>query len=237
MKQRTGITLTALLLALFLTADVQAQQPRRGQMAPPDTMSMMMGQGMMMHRMMGMRGGMQGMHQQMMQNPLHRTTMMIYALPALADTLGLSDEQRKQLQQQKEQFLSQRQARRQEMQAQRKELMALFEGTAQPETSAVREQLQALATLRAEHQAARYEAAVQMRNVLTDAQRQTLDEIEPRALHRQLMANMTVMEMMQMMRAMHGGRMGMGGAGMMQGMRPMMQHGPMHRQRMQQNQR
>ncbi len=231
MQWRTvGVSLIVALLAMPLVRAAQAQQPRpeqREQTARQDTMPMMM------PRMMAMMGAMRGMHQQIMQDPMHRAGMMVYALPALADTLGLSDEQREQLRQRKQQFITQQRMHRQEMQALQKQFAALFEGDAPPEPDAVRDQLQAQADLRVEQQAARYEAAAEMREVLTDEQREALDRMEPRALYRQLMANMTMQEMMQMMRALHGGgMMGPGGPGMMPGMpmtpgeRPRMRRNP-----------
>lgn len=228
MKRIAALFLVGSLLMLPLVHTAGAQQPQqRGQQARPDTMPEMV--------MPPMMGVMQPMYQQMMQNPMFRTGMMVYVLPALADTLGLSFEQRQQLQQLQQQFAAQQQERQQEMQEQQQQLMALFEGDAQPDSAALREQLQALADLRAQHQAARYETAMQMRNVLTEAQRQMVEQMDQRALHRHMMANMTVMDMMQMMRAMRGGMVGMGGAGRMQAM-PMRYDGPMHQPRMPRNQ-
>lgn len=216
MQQRmVGISLIVVLLMVPLVQTAEAQQPRqdeRRQMARQDTMPMVM------PPMMAMMRGMGHMHERIMQNPMHRAAVTVHALPALADTLGLSDEQWQELQQLQQQFMEQQRAHRQAMQEQQKQLQALFEGDAQPEPNAVREQFQALADLRVEQQTARYEAARQMRDVLTEEQQEALDEMEPRTLHRQLMANMTVMEMMQMMRALRGGMMGMGAPGMMQEM-------------------
>lgn len=222
MKHVIGVLLMFTCSVSLLVLPVQAQQPQQGPPARPDTMPMMM------PPMMGMMQGM--MPQQMMQDPMHRAGMMAYAMPALADTLELSEEQRETLQERKQQFVDQQEGQRQKMRAQQKQLRALFEDAAQPGPAAVREQLQALADLRVEQQAARYEAVLQMRDVLTDAQQEALDQMDPRALHRQMMAHMTVMDMMQMMRALHdGGRMA-GGSGMMQGMP--MRRAPMPRDRM-----
>lgn len=208
----------------------QGQQEKQGMMTRPDSMSggmMGMMQGRMMRgRMMG-RGMMQmmrGMHQQMMQNPMHRASMMTFTLPVLADTLGLSEEQMEQINQLKSEAMTQRKDQKQQMMTDRKELMGLFEGDAQPSGDKVRQHLTAMAETRAGQQAATYETAQQMRQVLTDEQRQTLDDLTPKQKMRQMMSRMPMMDMMQMMRSMRGGMMG---PGMMQG--GMMQNMPMQK--------
>jgi len=198
----------------------QGQQGQQGMMADPDSMQGgMMGQGMMQRGMMPM---MLRMHQQMMQNPMHRARMMTFMLPALADTLGLSEEQTTQINQFKSEAMAQHKEHQQQMMTQRQELMSRFEDDAQPSTDAVREHMIAMAEMRANQQVTLYEAAQQMRRVLTDDQRQMLDDMTPQQHMRQMMANMTMMDMMQMMRAMRGGQMD----NMMQGRRnmPMMQN-------------
>lgn len=173
--------------------------------------------------MMQMMRGMHGMHQQMMQNPMHRAGMMAFALPALADTLGLEDQQVEELDALKSEMTEERQRHREEMQAAQQELQALFEDDETPAPEEVRAQLQEIAELRAEGQAAIYETAQRMREVLTEEQQSRLDELTPQQIHRQMMRNMTMMDMMQMMQSMHGGMMG---GGMMQGMQGgMMQQG------------
>lgn len=190
----------------------------------------------MQGRMMGpgMMQMMRGMHQQMMQNPMHRASMMTFMLPALADTLGLSDQQLEQISQLKSGAMSQRQEHRQQMMAHRNELMSLFEGDEQPSADAVRQHLTAMAELRANQQAALYETAQQMRQVLTEEQRQTLASLTPQQRMRQMMSHMTVMDMMQMMQSMHGGMMGGGMMQMMQNM-PMRRGGMMQQEGMQKN--
>jgi hypothetical protein len=200
-------------------------------MTRPDTMrGPMMGpmQGQMMGGMMQM---MRGTHQQMMQNPMHRAQMMAFMLPALADTLGLSEEQTAQLNQLKSDLMTQRQEHQQQMMARRQELMSLFEGNERPSEDAVRQHLTVMAELRTNQQAALYETSQEMREVLTAEQRQMLDGMTPQQQMRQMMANMPMMDMMQMMRSMHSGMMG---GGMMQNM-PMRQGGMMQQGGMRMN--
>ncbi|PQJ36550.1 hypothetical protein BSZ35_16290 [Salinibacter sp. 10B] len=239
--KRLTIALSILLtLGLLTPISASAQHPQhhgqRGMMARSDSMPGGM-MGMMQGGMMGqgMMQMMRGMHQQMMQNPMHRSHMTAFMLPALADTLGLSDQQVDQINQFKSEAMSQHSEHQAQMKAQREEFMSLFETEGQPSAEAVRQHLTAMAEMRADQQAAMYEASQQMRQVLTDEQRTMLDSLPPQQKMRQMMSRMPMKDMMQMMGSMGGG-MGecpMGG-GMMSGMQgmPMMQG--MHQQMMQQ---
>lgn len=224
-----AILLTFTLL-IALPAEAQCgqhhgQQDRPGMMARSDSMPGPM-MGMMQGGMMRM---MQGMHQRMMQSPMHRSRMMTFMLPALADTLGLSKQQRDQLQELKSEAMNQRQTHRQQMMADRKEFMGLF-GEGQPSPKQVRRHMMAMAESRVDQRATFYEVAQQMRQVLTDEQRQMLDDMTPRQRMRQMMSHMPMMDMMQMMQSMHGSMMGGGMMG-----RGMMQQGGMKKMPMQQN--
>jgi hypothetical protein len=257
MRRLTAVFSALLTLALLIPLSAEAQhrqhhgqRGQQGMMARSDSMSGGM-MGMMQSRMgQGMMQMMQGMRQQMMQNPMHQASMMTFMLPALADTLGLSDQQIEKVNQFKSEAMSQRQKHRKQMVAQRKEFMGLFEGDQQPAPDAVRQHLTAMAEMRAGQQAATYETAQEMRQVLTAEQRQTLGSLTPQQKMRQMMSQMPMMDMMQMMRSMHGGMMGGGmmqggmtGQGMMKNM-PMQQGGMMQqggiqnmpRQQNQQNQ-
>ncbi|MGK7296159.1 MAG: hypothetical protein ACNS61_10105 [Candidatus Wenzhouxiangella sp. M2_3B_020] len=216
MKYRPAFFSLLLTAMLVLALPARAQQPGQQQMPMMDGMPMMQ---------MPM---MQAMHQQMMQDPLHRTSMMAFMLPALADTLELTDQQRGQLVELKRTMMQERQQMMQEMQDWRQQMMALFEGAGQPEPAEVRRHLVERAEMQARQQADLYETAREMQQVLTEEQRQMLMGMTMQQKMRQVMANMTMMDMMQMMRAMHGGMMmgGMMGGGMMDG-RPMMQPGMM----------
>ena len=241
MKRLTALLSILLSLGLLLPISADAQRPRhhgqRGMMARSDSMP-----GPMMGRMQGgvMQGGMmgqgmmqmmQGMHQRMMQNPMHRARMMTFMLPILADTLGLSDRQVEQINQLKSEAMTQRREHREQMMARRNELMGLFEEDQEPSAEAVRRHLTAMAEMRAGQQAAMYETAQRMRQVLTGEQRKRLDGLTPQQQMRRMMSQMPMMDMMQMMRSMHGGMMGPGMMGGMRGM-PMMRG--MHQQMMQQ---
>ena len=224
MKRFTAALSIVLLFLLLTTLPAEAQhRQHHGQQQNPNPQGMM-GQGMMQGGMMPM---MHRMHQQMMQNPMHRARMMTFMLPALADTLGLSEEQAVQINQLKSEAMSQHKAHQQQLMTHRKELMSRFEGDAQPSAEVVREHVMAMAEMRANQHVALYETAQQMREVLTDVQRQMLDDMTPQQHMRQMMANMSMMDMMQMMQSMHGGMGGMQG-GMMQRMQnmPMMQNRP-----------
>lgn len=209
----------------------------RSDTMPGPRMGMMRG-GMMGQGMMQM---MRGMHQRMMQNPMHRSSMMAFTLPALADTLGLSDQQVSQLEELRSNMTDQRQEHREQMRAQRTEFMSLFEGKERPSPDEVRQHLMDMAEMRALQQASVYETAEQMREVLTDEQRQTIASLTPQQRMRQMMAHMPMMDMMQMMRSMHRGMMGQGMmlGGMMKNMpmRPggMMRQGGMQNMPRQQN--
>jgi hypothetical protein len=246
MRRLTAVFSALLTLALLIPLSAEAQhqqhhdqQGQQGMMARSDSMPGGM-MGMMQGRMgQGMMQMMQGMHQQMMQNPMHQASMMTFMLPALADTLGLSDQQMEQINQLKSEAMSQRKDQKKQMMAQRKEFMALFEGDQQPAPDAVRQALTAMAEMRAGQQAAMYETAQEMRQVLTAEQRRTLGSLTHQQKMRQMMSQMPMMDMMQMMRSMHGDMMGGGmmqggmmGQGMMQNM-PMKQGGMMQQDGMQ----
>ncbi|ARA92150.1 hypothetical protein AWN76_002490 [Rhodothermaceae bacterium RA] len=158
--------------------------------------------GMMRHHMQ--------MMQQMMQDPLRRSAMLVHVLPSLQEPLVLSDEQAAQLRQHAQQFKEQKKAHQQQMKqakAQLQELMA--SGDAAPER--VRAQLEEAARHHAQMQALAYETAEQMKGVLTAEQQATLTKMKPMQLHHHMMMNMTMMEMMQALQP------GMMSCGMMQG--------------------
>jgi Spy/CpxP family protein refolding chaperone len=191
---------------------------------------MMQGQGMMqgdmMQNMPMMMQRMRAMHQRMMQNPMHRARMMAFMLPAMADTLGLSEEQTAQLNQLKSEAMAQRKEQMKQVKAHRRQLMALFDEDGQPSADAMRAHLTAMAELQTDQKIALYGTAQEMRQVLTAEQRKTLSSMSMKQRMRQMMANMPMMDMMQMMQSMHGGMMGGGMMQMMQDM-PMQKGGMM----------
>jgi septal ring factor EnvC (AmiA/AmiB activator) len=162
----------------------------------------------------GMMGGMEQMHGRMMENPRMRSLMMVHLLPTLKDSLNLSGEQTARLREEKKQFKKERAA----LQEEQKEIKKRLEETIaedQPDLDHVNELLADRADLEADQEFAIYETAARMKEVLSEAQREKLAALEPREMHRAMMANMSMMEMMQMMRTMHDGQMMMDS--MMQG--------------------
>lgn len=197
--------LTFLMLSLLTPTPASAQPGQHGRMASPDSVP-----GPRMGMMGGMMQRMRGMHSRMMQNPMHRASMMAFVLPALADTLSLSETQAAQLKELRDELMTEHQDRQEQLRARRNEFMGLFEGGRQPASEAVRNHLRTMADLRVSHRAALYETAQEMRQVLSEEQRRTLDALTPQQQMRQMMANMPMMDMMrmmQMMRPMSGGRM------------------------------
>lgn len=237
MNRRPVIVSIVLSFTLLIALPADAQ--RGQQPGPQDRPGMMAQMDSMPAPMMGMMQMMRARHQQMMQNPMHRASMMAFMLPALADTLGLSEEQTDQLQELKSEAMAQRREHRQQMMAERKEFMSGFEES-QPSSEAVRQHLTTMADSRVEQRATMYETAQQMREVLTEEQRETLEGLSPQQRMRQMMSRMPMMDMMKMMRSMRGGQMmggGMMGSGMMG--RSMKQQGGMknmHKQRNRRNQ-
>lgn len=212
----------ALLIALPAEAQHQkhhGQEEQTGEMARsdtvPGTMQGRMGQPMMGQGMMQMMHGMhRQMHQRMMQNPMHRSAMTAFLLPALADTLGLSGEQTSQIETLKSELVSHLRASREQMATRRQELKSLFEDEGRPAPDQVRQHLEEMASMRADRQARLFEAAERMREVLTEEQQERLEVLSTHDQMHLMMSNMPMMDMMQMMQATPGGQMG---GGMMQG--------------------
>lgn len=181
-------------------------------MGPPDSTGGMMGTmsgGMMGSDTMGrgMMQMMQGMHQQMMQSPLHRYQMSVFMLPALADTLSLSEDQVAELGELRSEAMSRREEQRRQMRTRHQQMMRLFDGEEIPPADRMRAHMGTMADMRVELQADLYETAQRVREVLTEEQRNTLDALTPQQQMRQMMARMSMMDVMQMMRSMHGGMM------------------------------
>jgi len=168
-------------------------------------------------------GGMMGagtpmmarLHRRMMRSPMHRMQMNVLLLPALADTLGLTDDQLRRLEQLRTTLQNEQQEWRRQMQAKRQSFRRLMASDSLPSAEAVRTHMQTIASLRVEHQASTYAAAQSMRDVLTEEQRAAVDDLPPRRRVRLLMTHVPMMDMMQMMGPMGGGagawgpRMGM----------------------------
>jgi Spy/CpxP family protein refolding chaperone len=155
------------------------------------------------------------LHRRMMRSPMYRMQMNVLLLPALADTLGLTDDQLRRLEQLRTTLQNEQQEWRRQMQAKRQSFRRLMASDSLPSAEAVRTHMQTIASLRVEHQASTYAAAQSMRDVLTEEQRAAVDDLPPRRRVRLLMTHVPMMDMMQMMGPMGGGagawgpRMGM----------------------------
>ncbi|WP_457651432.1 Spy/CpxP family protein refolding chaperone [Rhodocaloribacter sp.] len=185
----------------------------------------MMGGGMMQGGMMGggMMQGMMHMHmnmmQQMMSNPLKRSSLTIYVLPTMKDLLDLSDEQVSSMKDAARAYES-RVAELKEMAAKTGEQLKSALTAENPDPDRVKSLLRENATLHADLKALGFETARKMEALLTPEQRQKLAELTPMQMHHHMMANMTMMEMMKAMGGMMDGGMmggGMMGGGMMRG--------------------
>jgi len=190
-------------------------------------MNMQQGMMGMMHGGMGMQGGMMGMMMQrmgmMMQHPMHRTMAMLFTLPYLEEELGLSEEQKKQLEQLKQEFLQQHRSTMQAIQGLRQTLMEKMQD---PEASLddIRASMKTMMDMKLNMHMLALETARKMKQVLTEEQRQKLQAMTPQQWMQAMMRHMPMMEMMQMMK-MHQGMMG---GGMMMGGMGMQQQGMMH---------
>lgn len=217
--KRVVVVFSFVVAVVLLFSGPAVAQQRPGQRA--DTMR---GPGMgMMHA--GMMQMMHRMHQQMSQSPIARATMMAFMLPALADTLELSDQQVDQLRSLRDSMMAQQKQYQQQMMEREQTLQSQFQGEDLPSADSLRKELMAMTDRWVDQRVSVYDTAQQMREVLTAEQREMLDGMTSQQQMQQMMSHMPMMDMMQMMRSMHGGMMGLG---MMAG------YGPMRGQMMQQ---
>jgi hypothetical protein len=174
----------------------------------------MMQDGMMQGGMMGMMGGMDA---GMMNHPVRRTAYIVRMLPSMQETLGLTEAQQDRLEAMKENFNNRHEAMMNEA---GESAAAMQSVTFESSPAEVRNMLREAATARAEMQALAFETAAQMRDVLTEEQRETLAGMNPMQMRSQMMSGMTMMDMMNARQSMmdscpmmQGGMMN----GMMQG--------------------
>lgn len=225
-RQTTRILAVVLALALWVLPASAQKQGRQMSMRADTTMQ----SGMMM-----------------MNNPLVHAAMMVHLLPSMQQKLNLSEDQVQRLRGMEETYQDRRQALVQQMQEHKQQMQRINEGE-QPEPADVRSMLREGAENHADMMALAYETAADMRGVLTDAQRQQLEQTSHAEMHKHMMSNMTMMDMMQAMQGMrmmqcpmmsgmqrggemmqgmgmmHGNQQGMRG---MQGMMPCMMMGDM----------
>jgi len=157
---------------------------------------------------------------------------MVFALPYLEEELGLTEEQKKQLEALKQEFLQQHQATMQAMMGLHQTLMEKMQD---PNASLddIRATMQVMMNMGLNMHMLALETTRKMEQVLTEEQREKLRSFTPQQWMQAMMRHMPMMEMMHMMQ-MHGGMMGMGmmmGGGMGGMMQGGMRHGQMPMQR------
>ncbi len=222
---------TILAFSMLLTLPLMAMAQQHGHtqmgnmMQQADTSKQKM-QGMMQGGMMGGSGmmmgmggmmGMQRMKQHMnmmMQNPMHRATVLVFTLPYLEEELGLTEEQVKQLKSLKKTFIQERKKTREAIKGLQQTLMEKMQD---PNASLddIRATMEAKANMKVNMHMLALETARKMKQVLTEEQRKKLKNLTPKQWMHAMMHHMPMMEMMQMMNMHQGMMMGMGG--MMQG--------------------
>lgn len=227
LKQSTKTTFALMFGLLLLTGAYAVAQAQEADPAPEEgDLSAM--QGMedcpMMQGMMG--GGMQQMHERMMEEPRMRSTVQVHVLPALEDSLSLDEEQIARLEDEKQQLVERQEALWQEREAKQEQLQEAL-AAEEPNLGEVETLLSERATLEAEEEMALYRTVAQMRSVLSDEQRAQLAELDPQEMHRAMTAHLSMQDMMRMMQGMQGECPMMNGMGMMGGMGGMMESCPM----------
>lgn len=123
---------------------------------------------------------------------LLRRVWTALALPALADTLGLTGRQVEELSRLKEKVKGARQAHRKRMDERREALADLFAPGEMPNSQEVRRHLTEGAARRAHYRGDLYERALEMREVLTEGQREVLAHLTLRDLRCQVRRHTTI---------------------------------------------
>lgn len=138
------------------------------------------------------------------ESPLRHATMQALVLPALADTLGLSADQTRRLEELRDSLLAKQKARREKLHDQKKKVHRLFQESDMPDLEAVRPEIKFLSATREQLKLAPYMTATDMRELLTEEQRDRLSELSRQARHHAVMANMTMQEHMRVKQALRG---------------------------------
>ena len=132
-----------------------------------------------------------------MQGPAHLMVMTPFVLPELQSELGLSAAQVTQLQNLKQQMLIRGKTLSGQIAAKRKELDTLLApGTSKGDL--VKKLFEQIGSLKGDRLFTGYQTAIKMKAALTDAQRNKLAAMKPKALQQALSMN-DKMEMMQFM--------------------------------------
>jgi hypothetical protein len=146
-----------------------------------------------------MQGGMMDtMMQRMASDAVGQSVMQVYLLPALRDSLSLSDDQAARLEDLKQQFAAQRDEIQADSRAQERQFDEVM-GAEQPDLGRAEALLTDRAALEADAQMAALRAAARMKEVLSGEQRAELAALEPIQMHRAMMQNLPMRDMMQMM--------------------------------------
>ena len=194
MKNQKKKAILALTLTLLML--VGGYGLVKAQDAPSDSAAAPMGSrsGMMENCPM-MQGGMM---QRMTDDPVKQSVMQVYMLPALRDSLNLTSNQAARLEDAKQQFTEQRAEIQERLKAKEEQLREALSAE-QPDLEQSRALLSDRAALEADRQMAALRAATQMKDVLSEAQREKLASLKPMQMHQAMMRSMSMMDMMQMM--------------------------------------
>lgn len=202
------------------------QAPQEGEHA---TMQGMEGcpmmKGMNMQGMTG--GGMEQMHEQMMERPRMRSAMQVHLLPVLKDSLSLTDDQVVHLKQAKSQYLKEQKSLKERQSRIQEQLQKVLKAE-EPSLDKVQSLLSEQKKLETEEEMTLYRTAAQMKEELSEKQRARFADLGPQEMHHAAMAHLSMQDMMRMMQGMHEEcpmmeNMEMGGMGMMEGTQSSMQ--------------
>ena len=149
-----------------------------------------------------MQGGMMGMMmRRMASDPVRRSVMQVYTLPALQDALSLGEDQVASLKETKQQFTEQRAQIQEDLTAKKKQLRETLRAD-RPNLEQVETLLTERAALEVDAQMASVEAATQMTGVLSTVQREKLAGLKPMQMHRAMMKSISMADMMHLMSVM-----------------------------------
>jgi hypothetical protein len=135
------------------------------------------------------------------QAPTHLLVMTPFVLPELQSELGLSAAQVTQLQNLKQQMLIRGKTLSNQIAAKRKELDTLLApGTSKGDL--VKKLFEQIGSLKGDQLFAGYQTAIKMKAALTEAQRNKLAAMKPKALHQAMTSGMSMNDRMEMMQFM-----------------------------------
>lgn len=126
-------------------------------------------------------------------HPLRQIVLVTLMLPALDKLLGLSHRQAATLSRQQEKFMDAYRAHRQRIEESEETLWDLF-ADGEPKPSELRHHLTNEATRRANRRTDLYKRTLEMRDVLTDGQREVLAHLTPHDLRCQMRRHLTLAE-------------------------------------------